>query len=190
MFARASTLGGTGKARASADEDEDSDGEKAGGGKEDDDDDSDDLADDPLTARPKKAPAKAPAPAKRKPGRPPTKKQPSPMAISDDDDNPPPSPPGLSSPAPSEPSGDIPSIPRPLLLRLMHEHFANKATKIDKHAIAVLEKYLEVFVREAIARAALAKKEDVSAGAASQGEERWLEKADLEKIVAGLMLDF
>lgn len=111
------------------------------------------------------------------------------MAVSDDGDSPPPSPPGVSSPTPSEPS-DIPSIPRPLLLRLMHEHFANKATKIDKHAIAVLEKYLEVFVREAIARAALAKKEDVSTGAASQGEERWLEKADLEKIVAGLMLDF
>lgn len=72
----------------------------------------------------------------------------------------------------------------------MHEHFANTNTKIDKHAIAVLEKYFEIFVREAIARAALAKKEAVSGGTASQSEEKWLEKADLEKIVAGLILDF
>lgn len=191
MFARASTIGGTGKAQAAAadddDDDEESDEGVADGNK---DDDSDDLADDPLTAKPRKAPAKAPAPAKRKPGRPPAKRQPSPLALSSDEgDSPAPSPPGLSSPIPSQ-SLTIPSIPRPLLLRLMHEHFASKTTKIDKHAIAILEKYFELFVREAIAKAALAKREDVAAGAASQSEERWLEKGDLEKVVAGLILDF
>jgi histone H3/H4 len=87
-------------------------------------------------------------------------------------------------------SSDIPSIPRALLLRLMHEHFASKDTKIDKHALVVLEKYFEIYIREAIARSLLAKKEDVEKGAASQGEERWLEKSDLEKIVAGVVMDF
>jgi hypothetical protein len=72
----------------------------------------------------------------------------------------------------------------------MHEHFASKGTKIDKHALVVLEKYFEIYIREAIARSLLAKKEEVETGAASQSEERWLEKSDLEKIVAGVVMDF
>lgn len=150
----------------------------------------DDLADDPLTAKPRQ-PSKQAVPAKRKPGRPPKQKEPSPLAISDDEN-------GsdtavlesdLAADVPSQ-SSDITSIPRPLLLRLMHEHFASKETKIDKHALGVLEKYFEIYIREAIARASLAKKEVVESGAASQGDERWLEKTDLEKVIAGIVMDF
>jgi hypothetical protein len=152
----------------------------------------DDLADDPLAAKPRKPPPPK-APAKRKPGRPPVRKEASPVAISDDEDDTmqdPTSPDGpLEAPVPSQ-SGDIPSIPRALLLRLMHEHFASKETKIDKHALAVVEKYFEIYIREAIARSLLAKKEEVENGAASQSEERWLEKSDLEKIVASVVMDF
>lgn len=159
------------------------------------DDSEDDLADDPLTARPRKTtqPVAAPQPAKRKPGRPPKAREPSPLSISDDDNerlmNQLSPNADLEVPLPSQ-SSEIPSIPRPLLLRLMHEHFASKDTKIDKQALAVLEKYFEIYIRETIARATLAKKEDVETGAASQSEERWLEKTNLEKVVAGIVMDF
>ena len=72
----------------------------------------------------------------------------------------------------------------------MHEHFESKDTKIDKQALEVLEKYFEIYIRETIARSLLAKKEAVDEDAASQSDERWLEKTDLEKIVAGVVMDF
>lgn len=148
----------------------------------------DDLADDPLTAKPRKPPQPK-APAKRKP-----RKEPSPLAISDDEDsNRLPSPDSQNGdfvpPVPSQ-SSDIPSIPRPLLLRLMHEHFESKDTKIDKHALGVLEKYFEIFVREAIARSMLAKKVNIEQGTASQSDAGWLEKSDLERVVAEVVMDF
>lgn len=201
MFGRASTAGAKRKGRAiESDDDEDDiiedDTSKQKGALDNDgeDDSEDDLADDPLTARPRKTPkpAAAPQPAKRNPGRPLKAREPSPLSISDEDND------GANQasangdvevPVPSQ-SSEIASIPRPLLLRLMHEHFASKETKIDKHALAVLEKYFEIYIRETIARASLSKKEDVENGDASQSEERWLEKSDLEKIVAGIVMDF
>lgn len=199
IFARAGTTGAKRKGRVVEEDDEDEEEIEDTSNKRSKTSDNDevetsddDLADDPLKAKPRKPPPPK-APAKRKPGRPPARKEASPVAISDDDDNPlddPRSPDGaLGAPALSQ-SSDIPSIPRALLLRLMHEHFASKETKIDKHALAVLEKYFEIYVREAIARSLLAKKEEVENGAASQSEERWLEKSDLEKIVAGVVMDF
>lgn len=86
---------------------------------------------------------------------------------------------------------DTPSIPQPLLVRLLHEHFAHKSTKIDKHAIEVLQKYFEVFVREAIARTSLQKKQDAEkGGGVHELDVEWLELEDLEKVAAGMMLDF
>ena len=200
MFGRVGTAGAKRKGTVIEDDDdedeiEDTSNKKNKPSDKDISDLSDDsLADDPLTARPRKqSPPKPKALAKRGPGRPPARKEVSPVAISDDEDDSsgePTSPDdALGAPIPSQ-SGDIPSIPRALLLRLMHEHFASKETKIDKHALAVLEKYFEIYIREAIARSLLAKKEDVEIGAASQSEERWLEKSDLEKIVAGVVMDF
>jgi hypothetical protein len=199
MFGRVSTAGAKRKGRVVEDDDdenedaiEDTNSKRNKTSDEDELEDSDeDLADDPLTAKPRKPPAYK-VPAKRKPGRPVGRKEASPVAISDDERDPPPDKSldeYLKAPVPSQ-SSDIPSIPRALLLRLMHEHFASKETKIDKHALVVLEKYFEIYIREAIARSLLAKKEDVEKGAASQGEERWLEKSDLEKIVAGVVMDF
>ncbi|KAL1582377.1 hypothetical protein WHR41_08875 [Cladosporium halotolerans] len=154
------------------------------------DDSEEDLADDPLTARPRQPPQPT-APAKRRPGRPPNRKEPSPLSISEDEmDTYMGSVNDIVAPRVPSQSGDVPSIPRPLLLRLLHENFASKDTKIDKHALAVLEKYFEIYIRETIARSSLAKKEDVENGVASQSEERWLEKSDLEKVVAGIVMDF
>lgn len=92
-------------------------------------------------------------------------------------------------PLPSQ-SDPTPSIPQALLLRLLHESFADKNTKIDKHAIQVLQKYMEIFVREAIARAKHAKLE--AAGEADESElgGTWLDLEDLEKVAPGLLCDF
>nr|POE72991.1 centromere protein x [Quercus suber] len=93
-------------------------------------------------------------------------------------------------PPPLSQTEEIPTIPQPLLLRLLHEGFANKSTKIDKHAVQVLQKYMDVFVREAIARAALSKREAAERGEADEADKAWLELEDLEKIAPGMLLDF
>lgn len=94
-------------------------------------------------------------------------------------------PPALSQ------SDDIIAISQPLLVRLLHERFTDKKTKIDKHAVQVLQKYLEVFVREAIARAQLQKKEDAEkVDARGEVDVNWLELEDLDKVAAGMLLDF
>lgn len=64
----------------------------------------------------------------------------------------------------------------------------------------VLEKYFEVFVRETIARVSLRKQEDAAVAAEGEGggggsedgalDVGWLDLADLEKVAAGMMLDF
>nr|POE86549.1 centromere protein x [Quercus suber] len=106
--------------------------------------------------------------------------------------SPPPSPnlPHTSAVPPLSQSDEVPTLPRPLLLRLLHEGFADKSTKIDKHAVQVLQKYMEVFVREAIARAALSKREAAERGEADEADKAWLELEDLEKIAPGMLLDF
>jgi hypothetical protein len=177
------------KRKTTLHDDDDEESDKQNG----EDDDSDEtLADDPLTARPRPATksmfSKPAAPPQRRPTR-----EPSPMSISDDDlaDDGPPLPlPGAGDdaapPVDSQPNS-VPAIPQPLLVRLLHEHFADKTTKIDKNAVQVLQKYLEVFVRETIARAALRKKED---GGVSELDAGWLEGEDLERVAAGMVLDF
>lgn len=47
-----------------------------------------------------------------------------------------------------------PGIPPKLLTRLLHHHFQNPKTKIAKDANEVVAKYMDIFVREALARAA------------------------------------
>lgn len=104
-----------------------------------------------------------------------------PRAIDDDPDPP---------PLPLSPSDGIPGIPQPLLLRLLHEGFAKKDTKIDKHALQIVQTYMEVFVREAIARCVAEKKEAAERGEVGEGDVGWLEVEDLEKVGVGMMLDF
>jgi centromere protein X len=69
------------------------------------------------------------------------------------------------------------SIPPELLTRLLHEFFAKDATRISRDANAAACKYFDVFVREAIARAAVEK------------EGGFLEVEDLEKVSPQLLLD-
>ncbi|THC94503.1 hypothetical protein EYZ11_006026 [Aspergillus tanneri] len=57
-----------------------------------------------------------------------------------------------------------PTIPSKLLTRLLHSHFQNGKTKIAKDANAVVAKYVDVFVREALARAAYERVEATGGG--------------------------
>lgn len=49
------------------------------------------------------------------------------------------------------------SIPKDLLTRLLHEFFSKDSTRISRDANAAVGKYIDVFVREAIARTAVEK---------------------------------
>ena len=51
------------------------------------------------------------------------------------------------------------SIPSELLSRLLKHHFTDEETGIGKDAKAVVSKYLETFVREALARATFERSE-------------------------------
>ncbi|KAG9257741.1 CENP-S associating centromere protein X-domain-containing protein [Emericellopsis atlantica] len=74
-------------------------------------------------------------------------------------------------------SSDDKTIPRDLLTRLLHEFFAKDTTRISKDANASVGKYVDVFVREALARTAVEKRSG------------FLEVEDLEKVTPQLMLD-
>lgn len=50
------------------------------------------------------------------------------------------------------------TIPKDLLTRLLHEFFTKDSTRISKDANAGVGKYMDVFVREAIARTAVEKR--------------------------------
>ncbi|KAM4059134.1 CENP-S associating centromere protein X domain-containing protein [Hirsutella rhossiliensis] len=76
-----------------------------------------------------------------------------------------------------ENAGAEKSIPEDLLTRVLHELFAKAATRISRDANAAVGKYVDVFVREAIARAAVDKRGG------------FLEVEDLEKIAPQLLLD-
>ncbi|KAK6084527.1 hypothetical protein SCUP234_03316 [Seiridium cupressi] len=69
------------------------------------------------------------------------------------------------------------TIPPDLLTRLLHEFFEKDGTRISKGANEAVAKYMDIFVREAIARAAVEK------------EGGFLEVDDLEKIAPQLLLD-
>jgi hypothetical protein len=79
---------------------------------------------------------------------------------------------------------DAPTVPRALLTRLLHEGFEDKNVKIGKEAMSVVEMYLRVFVKEAIARS---REEGREKGDVDDG---WLQVEDLEKVAPQLMLDF
>lgn len=49
------------------------------------------------------------------------------------------------------------SIPKDLLTRVLHEFFVKDSTRLSRDANAAVGKYVDVFVREAIARAAVEK---------------------------------
>ncbi|OJJ87833.1 CENP-X/MHF2 family protein [Aspergillus glaucus CBS 516.65] len=81
-----------------------------------------------------------------------------------------------------------PAIPGKLLTRLLHHNFQSEKTKIAKDANEVVAKYIDVFVREALARAAYERAEG-GGGGGSVGD-GFLEVEDLEKMAPQLVLDF
>ncbi|KAI9862651.1 MAG: hypothetical protein M1824_001201 [Vezdaea acicularis] len=89
--------------------------------------------------------------------------------------------PAKGAPEPHSQADPGPQIPQKLLTRLLHESFLDANTRVSKDASAAVGKYMETFVREAIARAVIEKKE---------GGDGFLEVEDLEKIAPQLLLDF
>ncbi|KZF24043.1 hypothetical protein L228DRAFT_281156 [Xylona heveae TC161] len=89
-------------------------------------------------------------------------------------------------PAPVASQDQTPTIPAKLLTRLLHEHFEDDRTRISKDASQAMQKYMEVFVREALARAAFERQES---GVSRRGD-AFLEVEDLEKLAPQLLLDF
>lgn len=133
---------------------------------------SDDLPDDPLKAT---SAVRTRAPTRQKVN------QAARNTVRDDDHD------NDQQPLPEIEGSDISQA---LLLRIMHEHFESKSTQIDKHAIKVVQRYAEIFLRESVARAAMSQKSEMDAGVASQSDRGWLDKRDLEKIAGGIILDF
>ncbi|KAI9701171.1 MAG: hypothetical protein M1836_001840 [Candelina mexicana] len=80
-----------------------------------------------------------------------------------------------------------PTLPPKLLTKLLHEHFKDERTRINKDANKVVAKYMETFVKEALARAALEREESARGGGATDG---FLEVEDLESLAPQLLLDF
>ncbi|KAH7406938.1 CENP-S associating centromere protein X-domain-containing protein [Phaeosphaeria sp. MPI-PUGE-AT-0046c] len=83
-------------------------------------------------------------------------------------------------------SPDTP-IPEPLLSRLLQQNFDNPETKIQRGAMTLVGAYMQLFVREAFARAKIEREMGVKAGGISDG---FLQVEDLEKLAPQLVLDF
>lgn len=78
-------------------------------------------------------------------------------------------------------------IPAPLLARLLHENFEEPNTQIQKGAMTLTGRYMEIFVREALARAKHERAMSVRHDGISDG---FLQVEDLEKLAPQLVLDF
>ena len=77
-------------------------------------------------------------------------------------------------------------IPAPLLARLLHENFEDPNTQIQKGAMTLTGRYMEIFVREALARA----KHERARSARNDGiSDGFLQVEDLERLAPQLVLD-
>ncbi|KAK2813819.1 hypothetical protein FQN50_000220 [Emmonsiellopsis sp. PD_5] len=105
-----------------------------------------------------------------------------------------------ATPPPLDPREELdssdPMIPPKLLTTLLHHHFSDEKTKIAKDANRVVAKYVDIFVREALARAAYERGEGgegVGGTGRGSGKARldsYLEVEDLEKLAPQMVLDF
>jgi hypothetical protein len=93
-----------------------------------------------------------------------------------------------SKPSATELNDSLP-IPPKLLTRLLYEGFEDKDMKIGKEAMLVVGKYMETFVREALARAAFERQEGDAEKGSGEGD-GFLQVEDLEKLAPQLLLDF
>lgn len=71
------------------------------------------------------------------------------------------------------------TIPEALITRLLHEHFKDDKTRIGKGTGAAVQTYMNLFVREAVARAV-----------ENSSNAEWVEVVDLEKLAPQLLMDF
>ncbi|QDS77803.1 hypothetical protein FKW77_005694 [Venturia effusa] len=78
-------------------------------------------------------------------------------------------------------------IPPKLLTRILWEGFEDKDMKIGKEAMSVVGKYVETFVREAVARAIFERRGEEGEDDLGDG---FLQVEDLEKLAPQLLLDF
>ncbi|OJD09744.1 hypothetical protein ACJ73_10114 [Blastomyces percursus] len=91
-----------------------------------------------------------------------------------------------------------PQIPPKLLTTLLHRHFQDDKTKIAKDAGLVVAKYVDIFVREALARAAYERTQGQNSksgsrdasGRARAKVDSYLEVEDLEKLAPQMVVDF
>ena len=95
-----------------------------------------------------------------------------------------PSSPDASQPLdPASSTQDPPqTIPPALLTKLLHHHFKGEKTRIGKEADGVVGKYMETFVREAIARAAFERAESEKVGAGGGWSGGFLEVSLVEGV--------
>lgn len=95
-----------------------------------------------------------------------------------------------ASPAPTIDNDPPPVIPPALLSTLVHHHLPSKKTRIKEDAMGVVGKYMETFVREAIARAAFERQEVTDAAEKRTAGDDFVDVMDLEKLAVQLLLDF
>ncbi|PGG99707.1 hypothetical protein GX51_06159 [Blastomyces parvus] len=108
----------------------------------------------------------------------------------------------ITEPEPVDPRAVLessdPKIPPKLLTTLLHRHFQDDKTKIAKDAGRAVAKYVDIFVREALARAAYERTEGESSKSGSRDAsgrgrakvDSYLEVEDLEKLAPQMVLDF
>ncbi|PSN75036.1 hypothetical protein BS50DRAFT_31221 [Corynespora cassiicola Philippines] len=87
--------------------------------------------------------------------------------------------------APPQPT--VQPISPELLSRLLYHNFEDENTQIQRGAMKLVGRYMEVFVQEAIARAQMERGDAAKEGAISDG---FLQVEDLEKLTPQLVLDF
>ena len=158
---------------------------------DEEDDDNDDFSAAPTRKAPPPTTTNEP-PAKRQKTAPPAR-LPSLSPLSSALQPAPAPPPQHPAAAIGSKKDDIPLLPSALITRLLHESFEDKSIKIGKDANALTARYLDLFVREAVARAtevAKERKEMRQAGGQNVDDGLWLYVQDLEEVAPGLVLDF
>jgi hypothetical protein len=111
-----------------------------------------------------------------------------PFSIPDEDE--------LMDDVPADEDRDMPAhtqlepIPQRLLGRLLQEGFEDENTKIHRGAMELTTKYMDIFVREAISRAVIERREANKARGGGGISDGFLQVEDLEKLAPQLVLDF
>ncbi|KAF2750040.1 hypothetical protein M011DRAFT_287309 [Sporormia fimetaria CBS 119925] len=104
------------------------------------------------------------------------------------EDIPAPRPAAVEREAPVQPP--LEPIPQKLLGRLLQEGFEDDDTRIHRGAMELTTKYIDIFVREALTRAVLERRETNKKGRRGGVTDGFLQVEDLEKVAPQLVLDF